>query len=150
MRSFTLLVLSLGSLAVAACATTPDDVVPPEEAAAPGAPSVDTSAKPAPDPCAALATQLTTLLAAAQQCNVAAANPTQCANWVPSLDGCEQPVAYAGSDETRAYLEVFDLYAQSCPLPDRPCIDPGLLTVDCTQGADVDSLAGRCAITSHP
>jgi len=147
MRSFTLLVLSIGSLGLAGCTTTPDEAEPvaPDEPA-----SLDVASKPAPDLCATLAAQATALLASAQQCNVAAANPTQCANWVPSIDGCSQPVAYAGSDATRKYLEVFELYAKSCPLPDRPCFDPSLLTVDCTQAADVDSLVGRCAITNHP
>jgi len=142
MRSFTLLALSL-----AGCTTTPDEAVP---VALGGPANLDVASKPEPDLCATLAAQATALLASAQRCNVAAANPTQCASWVPSIDGCEQPVAYAGSDESRAYLEVFELYAKSCPLPDRPCVDPSLLTVDCTQAADIDSLVGSCAITSHP
>lgn len=140
--SFTLLALSL-----AGCTTAPDEAVP---VALGGPVNLDVASKPAPDPCASLAAQATALLASAQRCNVAAANPTQCASWVPSIDGCEQPVAYAGSDETRAYLEAFKLYAESCPLPDRPCFDPSLLTVDCTQAADIDSLVGSCAITSQP
>jgi len=147
MRTFTSRFLVLSSLAIAGCATTPEEAGPVvvDEPS-----TLDVASKPAPDPCASLAAQATALLAAAQQCNVAAANPTQCANWVPSIDGCAQPVAYAGSDQTRAYLEVFELYAESCPLPDRPCIDPTTLTVDCTQAHDIDSLVGRCAITTPP
>lgn len=67
----------------------------------------------------------------------------------PSLDGCAQPVAYAGSAEVKAYLAVFEKYAAGCPLPDPPCIDPSTLAVDCTQGPDADAAAGRCTIVGH-
>lgn len=96
--------------------------------------------------CAALGNEATARLAAAQRCHVAAANPFQCATWVPSIDGCQQPVAHPSSDEVKAYLAAFEVYAANCPLPDRPCVDPSTLAVDCTQSPDVDSAFGRCAI----
>ncbi len=148
MRHLTLIVPLLATLAAPACTTTsPSDPTAraDEDGAEPAIASTGT-----PDLCGTLAAQLTTLLAAAQSCNVAAANPTQCASWVPSLDGCQQPVASMGSDATKQYLEVFEQYAQSCPLPDHPCIDPIGLAVDCTQSADTDSLVGRCAIRATP
>lgn len=148
MRNLSLLVPLLAALATPACTTTS----PSEPTALTEAQSAEpvVASTGTPDLCGSLAAELTSLLADAQSCNVAAANPTQCATWVPSLDGCQQPVAYAGSDATREYLEVFELYAASCPLPDRPCVDPISLPVDCTQGADTDSLIGRCAILDKP
>ena len=129
-------------LALASCAvSSPSD----PRGRATAADDLEVASSQAPD-CAALAAELAVLLTAAQSCNVAAANPTQCASWAPSITGCSAPVAYAGSEATRTYLEVFELYAQSCPLPDPPCVDPTTLVVDCTQAADVDSLAGACTI----
>jgi hypothetical protein len=130
-------------LALAGCA-----VSPPSESrghATSPADELELASSQAPD-CAALAAQLAELLAAARSCNVAAANPTQCASWVPSISGCSEPVAYAGSDATRKYLEVFELYAQSCPLPDPACVDPTTLAVDCTQAPGGTTLAGACTI----
>lgn len=148
MRTSFRLVSLLAAIPLSACTTAPPD----ESEARAEATGIDvaTTAATASDPCSALAAELAALLAAAQSCNVAAANPFQCATWVPSVSGCAQPVAAPGSDATKKYLEVFELYAQSCPLPDPPCVDPSTLTVDCTQSADTDSLVGRCAILNQP
>lgn len=135
---------ALAGLAFAACATSSDDSLSSTDRdhAAPR----DKASIAAPDLCASLADELTGLLAAAQRCHVAAANPIQCASWVPSIDGCAQPVAYPGSDEAKAYLAAFEAYAAHCPLPDPPCADPSTLAVDCMQSPDVDGAFGRCAI----
>ncbi|MBP6628437.1 MAG: hypothetical protein KA297_03345 [Kofleriaceae bacterium] len=152
----TYLLPCLGALALSlGCVTTLDDGgAGADERAEPISSSAVAvhadRAQPAPTSCAALAARASELLGAAQRCNVAAASPAQCARWVPSIDGCEQPVAAPNSEETRAYLQAYDAYAASCPLPDRPCVDPLVLTVACSQAADVDSLLGRCAILDRP
>lgn len=128
-------------LSTGACATTAEDSARTAPADLPAA--SDTASAPS---CADLAAKLAVLLAEAQRCNPAAQNPTQCASWVPSTDGCSQPVAAPGSEATQAYLKLFDVYAGACPLPDPPCVDPTSLAVDCTQDADADGLAGRCTI----
>lgn len=146
LRTFRLATLA-GVLACTACATTDEDPTSRTDEVTASSPSQDPAPSSGPvDPCTALASELAELLAAAQRCHVAAANPIQCATWVPSTDGCSQPVAYPGSDEVKAYLARFEVYAAGCPLPDRPCLDPSLLAVDCTQSPNIDGAFGRCAI----
>lgn len=144
MRAF-LFIPVLAVLALPACVATTST-----ESEARATPSGDELDLATPDLCGSLAADLAALLAEAQSCNVAAANPTQCANWVPAITGCAAPVASAGSAATVQYLEVYEVYAQSCPLPDRPCVDTTTLSVACTQTADNDSLVGNCTIVDKP
>lgn len=143
MRHLELITCILTAIALPSCLTSPDT-----EAESSAAASADDSAATpiTPPDCPALAAELTELLAAAQSCNVAAANVFQCASRVPTIYGCERPVASAGSDATLEYLAVYKLYAQGCPLPDIACVDPSTQTVDCTQSSDIDSLVGQCTI----
>jgi hypothetical protein len=142
MQTFTLL-LSISLLGCATSSVSSEDIADLNQTDP--APATTNDADQA-ELCATLAAELSDLLAAAQRCNVASANAWQCATWVPSMSGCAEPVASPGSDETRHYLKKFEIYAQSCPLPERACPDPATLSVGCAQGADIDGLAGRCAI----
>lgn len=101
---------------------------------------------PQPD-CFALAQTLEALLAEARACNLASVGPmADCRTFVPTVKGCDVPVALGKSNVTKKYLTVFEEYAASCPLYDPPCPDPTTLATGCVQGADVDSLWGSCAI----
>jgi hypothetical protein len=96
--------------------------------------------------CEQTAKKLAGLLAAAQSCNVAVMNPIQCASFVPATSGCSVPVASPGSDETKAYLELFAKYADACPLPVPACPNPNNLVTECTQDPNIDGLFGACSI----
>lgn len=101
--------------------------------------------------CAGLASELATELAAAQACTIGEASATAvpvCDAWVPTVNGCEQPVAEAGSAATKKYLETFDVYAAHCPIEALPCVAPQDQKTTCwpTTAAASVGLPGKCEI----
>ena len=98
------------------------------------------------DFCAQAASDLAALLAQAQACNIASADAAQCSAFVPTIGGCYAPVASAGSEYTEKYLDLYDAYVASCPLPVPACPDPSTIKAGCVQGPDVDGLVGACEI----
>jgi hypothetical protein len=98
--------------------------------------------------CAAIAKELDKLLFAARACNIASAKAVVCdGTFVNTVTGCPVPVASGSSEETKAYLKLYQTYAQSCPLAVPACPNPKGIPIACQQGSDVDSLIGQCALS---
>lgn len=101
------------------------------------------------DDCTLLAGQLSTLLGSARSCNIASASAkAPCdGTLVPTVQGCPVPVANGSSEETKAYLELYEKFASVCPLPVPACPNPTGVPIDCVQAPDVDGLLGECSFT---
>ena len=102
---------------------------------------------PAPTPCEELASDLELLLAEARSCSIIQSN---CSVALETIGGCPVP-ANADNAATAIYAELFEKYADECPMWGPASCGPlDLALADCLQGPNVDGLMGTCGIVNDP